>query len=340
MYSKLIPFETIVEGIKDDTGITNIRNLYQRIRRLIFRCERDIGWGRSLLLKRITYSIENETIITDGEEYRVRLPEDIVFVEEVGMCKEGLCPGDYHIQGNWIFLCKPIEKFSFIYYALYCDGEGNPAVPLNHLEAVITGVTHYLYRPKRFNDKGSASTYKEMKNEYEDRCAEARGDDAIPDTAKEWSKISNLLNMSSTDILFYSESERCWCCLPESLNTTKKENDSLVYYWQFGENGNGIDLITDINFAPFIDQLFLDLQNSSELIEFTNGKTINYNEIGRIGFAIKNCQENQYSIYDYFETNITDIVFYKYYNVDMQMQIFISKTHYSHGTIFFKLKEN
>jgi len=177
MYSKHILFEEIIEGVKDDTGIENLSNLYPKIRRLIYRCEQDIGFGNSLILKLKKYSTAAGTIVNS----RIKLPENIVQIESFGMCQEGICPGDYRIQGNYLFFCKPVSEFSFIYYTILCDGEGNPMVTQNHKEAVISGLSYYMYKPRVYNgNDGSVSYLKTLEKYYHDRIGEARGDDAMP----------------------------------------------------------------------------------------------------------------------------------------------------------------
>ena len=182
MYSNLIPFENIIDAVSDATGIKNLRNQYPQIRRFISRTEKDIGYGGTLILKRVCYSTEDGTILVDSthENGRFRLPRDIVKLEEVGMCWQGLCPSDYRIQGNWGFLCRKITSFDLMYYALLCDGTGNPVVTENHEEAVIAGILWRMYQAKLWNREGDRVTYKELGVEYEDRVAEARGNDIWP----------------------------------------------------------------------------------------------------------------------------------------------------------------
>lgn len=336
MYSNLVPFENIVDAVKDGTGITNTRNLLPQIRRLIHRSQREIGYGGSLLLKRIKYQISDGTISVDeNNNYKVRLPEDLVSIEEIGMCHEGLCPEHYRHQGNYLFLCHPIESFSLIYYAFICDGNGNPTVSENHFEAVVAGISFFLYQPKIWNGEGNMSLFKHLERYYEDRIGEARGMDVFPNTKKEWAQISERLRMSQRDMLIYSITEACYCCIPKSNNSEVLEeedtSDDMVYYWQYN------DLVSNISLAPTIDQAFLDAQNSDTIDVFTNGTIIPYNFVGRIGFAIKNIPEDYYQIYDVLGNDITNIVFDKYYDSTNKIQIFISKEFYSHGNIYYKL---
>ena len=91
MYSNLVPFENIIDAIKDETGISNLRNLYPHVRRLLHRAQGEIGYGGSLIMKRIKYSVSDETL----KDNKIRLPEDFISIEAIGMCQEGICPNVY-----------------------------------------------------------------------------------------------------------------------------------------------------------------------------------------------------------------------------------------------------
>jgi hypothetical protein len=107
MYSNLVPFDNILESIKDDTEMTNLTNLLPRIRRLVYRTEKDIGFGASLILRKVVYKTSDNTIIYDGYQYKLKLPDDVVHIEKIGICEENkICPGDYRLQGNWMFFSK------------------------------------------------------------------------------------------------------------------------------------------------------------------------------------------------------------------------------------------
>lgn len=348
MYSNLVPFETIVERVKDSTGITNLRNHYPKLRRMIFQVEKDLGYGGTAILKRITYKVLNDSIKTEADlgntiivddtlgttQYRAKLPVDILYLEEVGMCNEGLCPGDYTVQGNYIFICKPIEEFSLIYWTLILDNEGNPVTTENHTEAVVAGLTYMLYRPKIWNGKeGSLNVYREFERFYHDRLAEARGDDMWPSTELEWNKIADLWKMSYRDILIYSDDRgKCFCSIPEHTNPSIPSTvvDVDVYYWQYDE------LFSDISNAPSIDQAFLNNQSQVPIANLELGQIIPYINVGRVAFGITNVAEDVYRIMDSLGADITDVVFDKYYNPTLELQIYISKVHYIEGEIYYK----
>lgn len=348
MYSNLVPFEEILERVKDRTALTNLSNHLPKIRRMVFDVEKDLGWGGTAILKRTTYRTSDNTIqVTNSGgnlSYRVRIPEDLLSLEEVGMCNEGVCPGDYRIQGRYIFFCNPVEEFNLIYYSLLCDGEGNPSVTENHVDAVVSGITFFLYRPKIFNGKeGSMSVYKELEDYYFDRLAEARGDDIWPSTDLEWSKIADLWRMSSRDIALYTERGKCYSCLPEDLTAPVLPDDGgtvptpdlteLVYFWQFDVTS------TDISIAPTITQTYLDTKPRLEVSAFISGTTVSNSNLGRIAFALINSGINKYKIEDAFGSDITSVVFDTYYNEVLDLQIYISKEIYIEHNIYFKFVE-
>jgi len=217
MFSGLTPFQSIIELVKDDTGIEITKNLYPKIRRFIYRAEKDIGFGGTTILKRVKYSVTAGTIIQTEKNAKLRLPPDILYLEAIGTCSEGVCPGDYQIQGDWLFFRGTFvpEGFNLVYYALLSDGEGNPVTTENHSEAVVAGIVYWLYKASVFRNKGSNSLLAYYENYYHDRIGEARGDDAMPSTDAEWTKLAQLMNMSSKDVLLYSESGGCFGAIPE-----------------------------------------------------------------------------------------------------------------------------
>ena len=331
MYSNLVPFENIVEAVRDATGITNLRNLYPQLRRHIYRIERDIGFGYGLIIKKIPYSVAAGTIV-DG---KVKLPDDLILIEAVGTCYDGLCPNCYIHQGNYLFLCcENIESFDLVYYTMLLDGEGNPAITENHFDAVVAGIIFYMYQPKLWNKEGTLPVYQEYKTYYFDRIGEAIGNDVMPTTLDEWAQIAGHLRMSYRDILIYDNDKDCYNCVPTGVNDTITTEDDVVYHWQYG------DLISDIALAPAIDQAFLDLQNKDTIANFEAGIVIAYTQVGRVAFAISNIEENEYNIYDFFGTDITTLVFDSYYNTTLRTQIYISKLYYSFGNIYYQLIKN
>lgn len=329
MYSEIVPFEDIISALKDNTGISNMRNMYPQIRRLINRIQKEIGRGPTMILKRKTYSVANGLI----QNKKIKLPEDMIDLESFGMCKEGLCPNDYIIQGNYAFLCRNIDKFSLIYYALLCDGTGNPVIVENHLEAVVHGIMYFMYKSKMWNNEGNFNFYKDLERYYEDRIGEARGNDLMPSTQQEWAQISSLWNMSLKDYMMYNVLERCYCCVPEINNetmTTNPDNQNTIYYFQFS------DTSLDINYASEIDEAFLLLANSESFFTFSQGYIVEYNTIGRTGFAYYSETSNKYKIFDVFNNDITNVVFESYYNEELKLQILISKEISSFANIYYK----
>jgi hypothetical protein len=205
------------------------------------------------------------------------------------------------------------------------------------MEAVIAGITYWLFKPKLFQNKAGANNLIYYENYYHDRLREAIGDDMMPSTPQDWARTAALWKMSRRDIMLYSDDRRCFCALPDSTN---EYSDSTtigvegVYFWQFE------DLITDITFAPSIDQDWLDLKNYAPIEDFLNGEVVSYATTGRIGFAINNITEDKYNIYDILSSDITALVFDKYYDSVNQRQIYISKLYYTVSNIYFKLIEN
>ena len=211
MFSRIVSFQELVQAVKDDLGFENLTNQTPKIRRFIQRIEKDLGWGSTTILKKKKYSFELGNIISYGNQIRIQLPSDLVALEEDGMTEYGLRPQDYTIQGNYMFFSKhyPIKKFTFLYYALLCDGEGNPVITENHFEAVRAGVSLYLYKPLVFKKKGHMSLLQYLDRDYEERLGEAKGRDGMPSTDAEFAQIATMLRMSSRDTRLYLSRNKC-----------------------------------------------------------------------------------------------------------------------------------
>ena len=340
MYSNIIPFSDLVDAVKDATGINNLRNRLPQLRRLVNRIQGEIGYGGSLLLKKVNYNTEDNTIAVDAAGiHKIRLPQDLVKIESIGTCHFGICPEKYNIQGNYIFFKGIVTDFTLVYYALICDGLGNPVVTENHFEAVISGLEYFMYKQKIWNKEGNANYLAYLENYYSDRIGEARGNDVFPNTAKEWEKLGTKLRMSQRDLLIYDSYEACYKGLPMSTNNEildgdNDTSDDIVFNWQYD------DLVSDISLAPGYDNIFLAQQANDPINVWINGVVINYQSVGRIAFAIKNVPEDYYQIIDVFETDITSTVFDTYYDSVNKVQYYISKEYYSHGNIYFKLIKN
>lgn len=337
MYSNIVPFENIIDAVFDETHIANLRNLYPTIRRLIYRIERDIGFGYGLLIKKIPYSIESGTIL----ENRLKLPEDLIYIEALGTCENGLCPGMYIHQGTYLFLCAEanIESFDLVYYTMLQDGEGNPAITENHFDCIVAGIIYYLAKPKKWNREMGLQDLSYYEKYYFDRIGEAIGNDVMPTTEEEWSQIAGHLKMSYRDMLIYDNKSKCYKCVPSVTNTEvvlpgPDDSDDIVYHWQYD------NLESDINDTILIDQAFLDLQSKEAISIFLKGITISYTNIGRIALAIANIEIDTYQIRDAFETDITSLVFDTYYNNVLRIQYYVSKDIYSYGSIYYKFVKN
>ena len=332
MYSKIVPFQDIIQAVKDETGIENLRNLYPKISRLIYRIEKDIGFGYGMILKKVNFSKEEETII----ERRIKLPDDLVIIEAIGTDDSTLDPSIYAHQGNFLFFHADISSIDLVYYTMLCDGEGFPAVTENHFDAVVAGVKYYMYQPKVWNGEGSAQLMKYLQEYYFARLGEAIGNDVMPSTDLEWSQIAQHVRMSYRDILLYSKEQSYEGAPLTSLSSGDAASkpvpvNATVYDWQYTET------TSSISDAVSIDQAFLDSKQKSSLVVFSSGKVISYTAVGRVALAIQNIDINKFRIQDLFGADITEIVFDNYYNVETRTQIYISKDVFAFGNIFYKI---
>lgn len=140
-------------------------------------------------------------------------------------------------------------------------------------------------------------------------------------------KVSNIKKYNIPVKLHFEQAET------EDCNVYPKVNK--IFYWQEESYINTVVVILDM----IGNDDFFTLKSNDSLISFENGKLIEYNNIGRICFAITESDENEvFKIYDILNNDITHSFNTEYYTVK-NCRLFISNNIYSHGDINFKIKK-
>ncbi len=330
MKSGPVKFEQILSQVKIETGFKNLRPLYNSIRDLIFWGTKDIGYGDTIIQKTHYYQKGNENF--DGK--KLKLPEDMIEIDKVGCCKELMFEGcDYNYQGKYLFLCEDKDDIQIEYSTYVCDGRGNPVVSYNHFKAVVAYIVWKLYSKRLFLGTGNGSTFSYYEQTFERLAAAAVGNDAMPATPEDWIELGSINRMSSFDALVHLQNGKCCGCAPKTkFLKPEAMEDKNIYWWQFD------DLSKTIEIAPQLDQSFFDLQNTETMTDMLNGKVLSYISVGRVGFAIPDVEVGEISIKDIFGDTINENVFDNYYDFENKIDIYISKEHYTHSSIFYQFQ--
>lgn len=337
MISGPVPFDEIVQAVADQTGITNIRNYIDRIRRLLFRAERKIGYGGSVVLKRC---VLQKNINGFNGQY-VKFPEDYIEFEGIGDTVAGhrIMSRDYVITSDGIRLRCIQDKVTLLYWGLSCDGYGNPITTRNHEEAVIAFIVWQLYQVRRFVDKGNANTNIDYEMRWERYRDAARGEDAWP-TLDEFNELAmlsyadrrGLLQQPTASYSYAADSAIPDACCGGGDGPTPPVPVVKVYYWQFSTPATTIeDLIEEFGEETLEDK------PSQNLSVFELGTNIGYTQVGRIVFAISKTTSQHWLIFDALSNDVTTI-FDTYYDETRETMIFVSKAYYTHSSIYFKFK--
>lgn len=328
MISGIVPFYEIVESVKDETSIANIRPYYDKIRRLIFRAEREIGYGGSVVIRKRIYES------TSPIKY-VKFPEDFIEFEGVGFDCRKICQSKYTITPEGIrFKSEQSGPIVLLYWSIGTDQEGYPMVTRNHEEAVVAYIVWKLYSPKIFLGIGNANAAFEYKRNFESLLLESRGDDAFP-TLEEWEELGRL---SYTDrrILIESPVKSYSYCVdyedevtPPIIDPTDPEPN--VYYWQL-DNINS----TIIDEFLLVNPTYLATKPNQVLSNFEDGVPVEYLNVGRICFAVYESDDVNYSIFDILGNDVTN-GFESAYNSTERIKLFVSKNFYIPSTINLKI---
>ena len=126
------------------------------------------------------------------------------------------------------------------------------------------------------------------------------------------------------------------CLKKIGINTKDIEEELFnypVYYWQLN------DPVSDIvDVIPLLSDIYLATKPTERYQVFTQGKIIEYSQIGRIVFTIKNADSVNFVLMDSLGNDITD-QFDTYYDGVNKYALFVSKIPYSYGNIYFKFKQ-
>lgn len=337
MISAALNHTELLESIKIETGYTNIRNLEEKIKILATDAEKKISYNTALVTKKIDY--ENDGVNFNGKD--IWLPTDCWEFTNIYDGDSEMNTKDYWITGNYIYFRKGKEpvKPLVIYEALTFDGFGWPLMSRNHKDAITAYVVWKLFTPRAFQsgNRSDRALVKDFEQDWNDARDAAIGNDVTPGNDQEWASLmsiwnGSMLQLRRMDNCIIKESEYALQAKAECV-LRKSQKMINVYTWQYP------DTLSNINAAPSISQVFLDTTTKDNLKTFLDGKTVAYNNIGRIGFAIQGVTEDEYEIYDILNRRVDNVVFNKYYNASLKLQVYISIEFYSHSNIFFRLKE-
>lgn len=338
MNSALVPFDEYLEDLKDQTGITNITPYIEKLRRFVFKAEREIGYSGAIILKSIVYTIDN----TNFDGNRIWMPKDWIEFNTIFDESGEVSKNKFIIAGDYLhFSDKKIrQSVKLYYYSIIFDGYGNPCITRNHQQAVVDYAKWRIKSPMAFlsNQRSDRALEKDYEQDWKDSRDAARGEDVWPSNQQEWDQLSATGNMSSMQIMILNlcngaanisaleaQSE---CSLREI------EKNMKIYHWQYQDLVSGIDQAGGIT----IDWLE---ENASKtpILDLKTGTLIPYISIGRIGFAVHGGTGDDFEIYDILGGRIDNIVFLKERNEALKLDIYISKEYYSHSNMFFKFKE-
>lgn len=341
MISGIVPFEEIVQSVKDETGIENIRPFYEKIRRLIFRAEREIGYGGSVVLIKEPYLFAGKTSADPNFSRYLKFPESFIEYEGIGQRGQQVSNRNYQITSEGLrFNQKQTEDTVLLYWGLKTNDEGYPIVTRNHEEAVVAYIVWKLYSSKIFLGIGNMNAKKDYENAFNFALLEARGDDAFP-TLEQWNAIGQLSYTDRRTLIDQPVHSYNYDIDYEDVLTEEEVPiiNRIVYYWVYD---SFTDTINEI--IPVINPNYLSFKNSkslnafSQLITLDNSAGQIHSTIGSICFAISDSVNSDYLIKDFLNQNITNLFDIHYYP-DTKIKLYVSKTIYSYFSLDFKIEK-
>ena len=338
MISGIVPFEEIVQSVKDETGIENMRPFYEKIKRLIFRAERDIGYGGTVELMKKTYVIAGITNIDPNFGKFFKFPQDLIELEGIGQDCRPVTENKYRPTAEGIrFREKQSKDTVLLYWGLKTDDQGYPMVTRNHEEAVVAFIVWKLYTSRVFLGIGNMNAKKDYELTYNMECLAARGDDAFP-TLEQWNALGQLSYTDRRTLIDQQVHSYDYCAEYEDESSEEEPTvpaaDRNVYYWV---NNSTTDTITEI--SALVNPTYLAAKEFKKLSVFQNSLVTidNSTNIGRLCFAISDTDNIAYTLLDNFGNNVTHLYDTFYYG-DTNIKLYVNKTIYTFFSLKFKIQ--
>lgn len=336
MMSGTVPFEEIVQSVKDETGIENLRPFYEKIRRLMFRAERQIGYGGTVEIMKKIYIIEGVTNPDSNFGKYFKFPEDLIELEGLGQCCHQTASCNYTASSEGVrFRKKQTKNVVLLYWGIKTDDNGYPIVTRNHEEAVVAYIVWKLYSQRIFLGIGNMNANQDYKETFISELLEARGDDAFP-TLEQWNALGVLSYTDRRLLLDEPVHSYSYCDDSMSGDSTETEpttEDMLVYYWQLTNVSDRIEQV-----IPLITLDYLATKLFKEYHQFELGVDIQYTAIGRVCFVISDTKDVYYSIIDALGYDISHM-FERYYDSTLKTILYVSDEIRTHSTIGYKFKQ-
>ena len=323
-------FYDIVQGVKEETGITNLVNRYNEINSLIVRAERDINpYAGHFIRKKLRFKKGSGAF--NGKS--IKVPDD--FIEIIGVydqIEEGRSPFEIKFTNtSHILLCNGLINNQAVlsYWASQTDPEGHPFVPYGHYEAVVAFIVWKIYSQRFFLNDGNANAKFYYQDNYERFARAAKGSDFFPSEES----LRRMRADSHTPSMFAVVcDDDCFCaCSLEEDDTPPIEEDMNIWYWQ--ENS-----LQQIITQDDVTDLFLQDKQKITKNAFKSGTYFTSQYIGRYGLAIQNGPTTPTGIIDALGSSIENSVNWTYYP-DRKMLVLISKNYITPGTFFLKLTQ-
>ena len=317
-----VSFYDIIDGIKQETGITNLSNRYNDIAKLIVRAERDINpYAGHFIRKNVLYKKGSKNF--NGNILRV--PDDFIELVSVSIPNS---PVSIPTRDNvtHILICNgnSNELAVLSYWANQMDPEGKPYAAMNHFEAIVAFVVWKFYSQFVFQGNGNMNAKRDYKDTYEQFARASRGFDFFPTQEN----LDNIHIQQTTPRHLEINCVDDSCCI-NGLELEEPELIGDVWFWQ---EDSLIQVITESD----VDDEFLSDKFSSSKTALNNGLYFTTNSVGRYGIAIKNGPQTPENILDITGLSIMNSVDY-IYDLERSLLIIISKNYVTPGSFFLKL---
>jgi len=183
--SPKISVKQVVSTVIRNLGIQDAAREFHNFVERAFEAEKQIGCHITFDKKIAEFTISGKKIL---------LPDDFINMIEILSADGDYDKANCYSSGGFLHIDLPdTSEIKIHYEAISTDDEGYPTISASHEDAVASYIMYKYKGREYYNQKLPRYIYQDLKREWSNLCAQARGKDNMP-TKQQWRNIGKYWN--------------------------------------------------------------------------------------------------------------------------------------------------